>query len=185
MPEITLENTIIFVLFVIIVATLLSVLSQKSKKYSSKYSEHFHQEKIATALNANDKSRKRISIKNYTLLAICCIVIILLIRYSSLGIGKRLIFMFAGIIISLLLFLLFIALRNFIIYRFIHNNPGSLSGKIILRRDYAIANYDSFAFSFSILFIFPFILYPSYFTFGMIIGPLFVLSVFKKGMGLK
>lgn len=183
MPEITLKNSFIFLLFIFVVGLLFYILSRKSKKYSGKYSEYFQKEDFTASNGKPIKSR----IKSLQLIILgCLLIVILIVKHNYFGeIGERILFMFVGILISSLLFSLFIALRNFFIYKFIHNNPESLSGKIILKRDYTIANYESYAFSFSILFIFPFMLHPSYFTFGMIIGPLVALSAFKKGMGLK
>lgn len=176
MLEIILNNIIVFYIFVAILILLNYFIYQKTKKYSKKHDEYFQPEKVES--KDEPKSDKKLFIRK--MFAIIFPIVISLFFYFTgkvnfLDLGMSTYFIFCGIILSNLLYLLSIQTYRFFITKYLTIHPDIISGKIITKERYIIDSLKANTYSFFILFIFLFILYPSEFMFGMAVGQLVTL----------
>lgn len=72
---------------------------------------------------------------------------------------------------SIFLLLLFSNIRTSILYKFANKHSDELEGKVISSRKYTLAILKANVFGLTALFIFIWILYPSWFAAGMACGP--------------
>jgi len=149
------------------------------KLYKSGYNKHVEIE----SYELNPRFRKSISKGQYSWHHLFFVIVGLLVLWGShylgnlevYGFSMSTFYMLQGMLFSAFVYINTKHIQNILLFRLVRDNPYLLSGKLKQKLLFSLKAGQYGAISTAMLLFFVFIFVPSYFTFGVFLGPLVIL----------
>lgn len=184
MAKFIFNNVYIFLTFAAILVFLSYLVYRKTEKHFKKYLKY---DQVKNAVNKQVKVlkvKRRIKIMLQIILGISGLLFFYYGgKYNILDMGWEGYFVFSGLMLSILITLLAVLVETMFLVKFFCPGDGAPQKTIDEKQKYVVKTYVIAIFKASvsgmtILSLLPFILYPSWFTFGIIFGPVIIVLEF-------